>query len=714
MRFDSFFIRSTSLLAILFCCAFVSAADLPVPSVFPTIQSAIDAAIAGDVVTVSPGTYQENLNYNGKSITVESTGGPEVTTIDGSLLTSGLDNGSTIRFVNSETPLTKLIGFKITGGTGVTIVEFDNIGNLLGTFSVGGGVLCLDSRPTIQNCIFVGNDAQKGAGLYAGTAFSLTLLDCQFSGNSGLEGGGAFLRNIAVLNIENCTFVGNSASTAGGGLSIDECQAATVRNCTLTDNNSLIGGGLDSKNSSIQVLDSVLSGNNATLIGGGVTFYNSPADVSGCTITGNSSSHGAGIGVDGGVIAINRTLIAGNNANSQGGAIATTVNSSSITLFNVTIADNSAVLGSGGIYIPTPSTTGMTIKSSILWNNGVDEISHAGQAIATWSDVMGGFPGLQNLSVDPIFSNPAGGDYTLVESSPCVDAGDPSDPADADGTAPDLGAFFHDQRPDPASGLNCTLSDPCTGLYTFSWSTSGNVDAVLLHLNGQPVTTVDPATTSWQFSLTQGAVNQEFCVITINNGLSSLPVCCSFDVPAAPVPQPLIGFSCDVDHVNCEATLTWTNGEAYAGLEMTVAGQPAQALDPGATSVVVPLEALVATEMCVTASTVCGATLPPICCEVTCIPPPDEFRRGDANMDGVVDLADVMFSLVTTFEGVSPVCMDGQDTNDDGELDLSDPIYSLLYLYAGGTAPPAPGAADCGPDATDGDLLECIDYPGCI
>lgn len=643
MRYASIFQASSLMLAVLFCFSPVAAADLPVPSVFPTIQSAIDASVAGDTVSVSPGTYQENLNYNGKAITIESTDGPELTIIDGSLLTSGLSNGSTVRFVNNESPLAKLIGFKIVGGSGITINEFDNIGNLLGTFTVGGGVLCLDSRPTIQNCVFLGNNAQKGAGLYAGTAFSLTLLDCDFSGNSGLEGGGAFLRDIAVLDIENCTFDGNSANTAGGGLSIDECQAATVRNCVFTGNSSLIGGGLDSKNTSIQLLDSVMSGNSATLIGGGVTFYNSPANVSGCSITSNSSSHGAGVGVDGEVVAINRTLIADNNANSKGGAIATTVNPSSVTLYNVTIANNSAVLGSGGIYIPTPSTTGMTIKSSILWNNGTEEISHAGQAVASWSNIMGGFPGLQNLSVDPFFTNAATGDYTLLELSPCIDAGDPSDPLDVDGTTADLGAFVHDQRPAPATGLSCDLTDPCTGLYTFSWNTSGNVDTVLLHLNGQPVTTLDPGTTSWQFSLTQGSTNQEFCVITINNSLSSLPVCCSFDVPAEPVPQAVAGFSCQVDHVNCEAILTWTNGEAYASLEMTVAGVPGPALDPTAMSAVIPLQALVATEMCLTASTVCGSTLAPVCCEVTCIPPPDEFRRGDANMDGALDIADVQF-----------------------------------------------------------------------
>lgn len=58
--------------------------------------------------------------------------------------------------------------------------------------------------------------------------------------------------------------------------------------------------------------------------------------------------------------------------------------------------------------------------------------------------------------------------------------------------------------------------------------------------------------------------------------------------------------------------------------------------------------------------------------------------------------------------------MDGQDSNDDGVLDLSDPIYSLIYMFAGGTPPPAPGASNCGPDPTDTDALECLDYPGCI
>ncbi|MFZ9880333.1 MAG: hypothetical protein ACO3QC_02895, partial [Phycisphaerales bacterium] len=45
-------------------------ADLLVPSQYATIQSAINAASAGDTVLVSPGVYSELIRFNGKAITV--------------------------------------------------------------------------------------------------------------------------------------------------------------------------------------------------------------------------------------------------------------------------------------------------------------------------------------------------------------------------------------------------------------------------------------------------------------------------------------------------------------------------------------------------------------------------------------------------------------------------------------------------------------------
>src|SRR5213080_499591 len=54
-----------------------------VPGDQPTIQAAIDAAVDGDVVAVDPGTYQENINLEGKAIKIASTSGPSGTIIDG-------------------------------------------------------------------------------------------------------------------------------------------------------------------------------------------------------------------------------------------------------------------------------------------------------------------------------------------------------------------------------------------------------------------------------------------------------------------------------------------------------------------------------------------------------------------------------------------------------------------------------------------------------
>jgi len=46
----------------------VSATIINVPDNYPTIQEGIDTSTDGDTVLVQPGTYYENINFNGHNI----------------------------------------------------------------------------------------------------------------------------------------------------------------------------------------------------------------------------------------------------------------------------------------------------------------------------------------------------------------------------------------------------------------------------------------------------------------------------------------------------------------------------------------------------------------------------------------------------------------------------------------------------------------------
>ncbi|MBC8479776.1 MAG: hypothetical protein H8D46_04870, partial [FCB group bacterium] len=125
---------------------------LSVPDTYPTIQSAIDAAIDGMIVLVAPGTYTENINFSSKNITVAShfileddPGMIEATVIDGNAA------GRTVTIVNGENDAV-LIGFSIVHGIAA------------GESTVGGGILLYGSSPRIEYC----NIHDNSAGNYGG------------------------------------------------------------------------------------------------------------------------------------------------------------------------------------------------------------------------------------------------------------------------------------------------------------------------------------------------------------------------------------------------------------------------------------------------------------------------------------------------------------------------------------------------------------------
>src|SRR5579859_268014 len=149
---------------------------------YTTIQSGINAAVNGDTVLVAPGTYNENINFNGKAITVISVQGAVNTIIQGD------GTMPVVMFDTSENRNSVLNGFTIQGVSNPTPSQYYP------------GIL-VGSAPTILNNIITNNpcngiDVDFGGPLIQGNVISNTNASnngsCAIFTGSGIVLGGNY------------------------------------------------------------------------------------------------------------------------------------------------------------------------------------------------------------------------------------------------------------------------------------------------------------------------------------------------------------------------------------------------------------------------------------------------------------------------------------------------------------------------------------------
>jgi len=154
---------------------------------FDRIQEAIEVATKGASIIVRPGTYSENISLMGKAIHVTGID-PNAPNSSGYPVIDGTGNGPVVSFTRGEDPNCMLIGFILTGGRGLS----------------AGAVLCMDSSPTIANCLIVGNRTTKTEGAVVHCRNSqVALINCTIADNDpGERGTGLRLvdSNIVLLN----------------------------------------------------------------------------------------------------------------------------------------------------------------------------------------------------------------------------------------------------------------------------------------------------------------------------------------------------------------------------------------------------------------------------------------------------------------------------------------------------------------------------------
>ncbi len=663
---------------------------------FSEIQDAINEASEGDTVLVKPGEYLIAEPIEIRGITVKSENGPEETVIRMSHQPAHSYSASVVVFMGRQD--TVLDGFTLLGGKG-SFKWYDEQYR-------GEGIYCYESSPTLMNCVISGN---SGWGVYCKYSSPL-FVNCTVSGNAG---GGVFCWDSSPI-LRNCILWDNAEGSfwldensnpeaeyscieddapwpgdgninsnplfcgwgSAGEVHVDlsspgpgtgtetspysEVLTALEYNLDLSGSSPCRGTGRDGKNMGAGQVACEGAGEPERLIHLGPGTYTT----NGLNLIHRASLQGAGeaetilggtlLGLRTGTFLSHLTVTAG----SQGGIVVRS--SEAPEILNCTIIGNTKDIYPGGVHCinSSPVLTNCTIKE----NSGSGVTCRGSSPILTNCTISGNWT----------WWGPGGGVYCDPDSSPVL-----TNCELIANSAGNGGGIFCDAGSSPTL-TNCTI--------TANWAFHGG--GAYCNSGSSPIFKNsifwdNPDDDGGRLVLSD-TVKMSHCSLN-NNPLFVQPG--HWDENGTP---------------DNPADDLWIEGDYQ--------------LQPGSPCIDAGMLEGSPTFDIEGNGRPCGTGVDLGAHESgPCDPPSDQFRRGDVDGNGALEVTDVIKALDFQFVGGEVLdCLDAADTDDNGELELTDAIRSLNYQFLGtASAPEPPGPYRCGIDPTI-DGLTCESPPACL
>jgi serine protease len=375
--------------------------------------------------------------------------------------------GSVVTFRSGEERNSVISGFTIRNG----LATFDFRYN-------GGGIHLFQASPTIKNNIIKDNTGMAtGGGI--GMEYSSPLIQGNIISNnhtrfSGTLGGGiqiSFSFNVEVLD----NLISQNSADSGGGISLYLSDGVKIHNNTIKENSGFYDGG-----------------------GMWVTGY-APSVIQNLIIL-NSAGKGGGIywSVDGSEVAGIYAYVLGTQTQWRN---------------NIIVASQ----GQTAFSCDTPSLQPIIFKSNNVFSQG-------GKAFSDNCPNQTGING--NISVNPLFINPATNNYHLQAGSPSIDTGD--------NTGANLPVTDFDKNPRIFDGDHNGTAIIDMGVYEFG---SGAFDLCIQDDSNKDVVRINTTTGAYQLTRCRdgftisgtGIISKRGCTISFQDSKSDRRIMATID-----------------------------------------------------------------------------------------------------------------------------------------------------------------------------------------